>query len=607
MRNLNTLVLLFFLPSFLIAQRNLSRSLNVTKHFIQNTDIKLAYDSTISLVGTSMPPTMLSINSDIVLSQTDRFFNFKKAILLGDSAYEYGRCHFIDRQGNTLIVGSKSAYSVAMEYQGLVIKLDTQWNLVWAKKIEINPHSTGVRFCKQVKDGNYILGGLTKSSWEDPKGWLCKLDSDGNQIWCKTYKREFSEFNSLDEDSLGQLFVTGYSTMGMSSGFAMKLSSSGDILWDGFVLGWAHLNGKFGPDGHVYVVGEAPANSRRGFLIQKYHGISGQRLWVRKYNTYLGAHIAFDLCFDNNGHLYVIGSGSSSDMGSHLLKLNYGGALISHVSFKNSYVMANYSDNQAIIYDTSTKKIYISAGNPNPSSESFLFLTDTSLAGTNCIQSRNFALDTVSSTGITSPIKTTTVASINANIQPISISKREVFLEPVQICVECDPGRPDFSISQLSSSRFAFNITSDSISGYSYIWNFGDSTTSTLKNPMHSYLTEGKYKVNLIAVSPGGLCKDSISKVITVDKSPVGLESSFKIQGINLFPNPASESFTVRFIEMPGEKSFRIRDNSGKEIAHFRINDQSDFKIFNINLDSGVYFIEVESGQQTFTKKVIIN
>ncbi|MCK6610817.1 MAG: hypothetical protein L6Q78_07225 [Bacteroidia bacterium] len=60
-----------------------------------------------------MPPTRLSINSDIVFSQTDRFFNFKKTMLLGDSAYEY---HFIDKQGNTLIVGSKSAFSVAMEY-----------------------------------------------------------------------------------------------------------------------------------------------------------------------------------------------------------------------------------------------------------------------------------------------------------------------------------------------------------------------------------------------------------------------------------------------------------------------------------------------------------
>lgn len=606
MRNLKALVLFFLLPGFLFAQRNLTRTLNAAKHFIQNTDIKLANDSTVSLVGTSMPPTMLSINSDIVLSQTDRFFNFKKAILLGDSAYEYGRCHFIDKQGNTLVVGSKSVFSVAMEYQGLVIKLDTQLNLVWAKKIEINPYSTEVRFCKQVKDGNYILGGLTKSNWEDPKGWLCKLDSAGNQIWCKTYKREFSEFNSLDEDSLGQLFVTGYSTLGESSAFAMKLSSSGSIIWDGFVLGWAHLNGKFGPDGHVYVVGEAPTNSRRGFLIQKYHGISGQRLWVRKYNTYLGAHIAFDLCFDNNGHLYVIGSGSSSDMGSHLLKLNYDGELISHVSFKNSYVMANYSDNQAIVFDPTTRKISITAGDPNPSSESFLFLTDTSLAGTSCMQSRNFALDTVSSTGITSPIKTTTVASLNANIQPISISKREVFLEPVLICLECDLGRPDFSISQLSSSSFAFTITSDSISGYSYSWNFGDSTTSTLKNPIHNYLSEGTYKVKLIAIGPSGLCKDSISKEITVEKSPVGLESSLKIQGISLFPNPASESFTVRFIEMPGEKSIRIWDISGKEIAHFGINDQSDFKIFTTNLDSGVYFIEVECGQQTFRKKVIV-
>jgi PKD repeat protein len=30
-----------------------------------------------------------------------------------------------------------------------------------------------------------------------------------------------------------------------------------------------------------------------------------------------------------------------------------------------------------------------------------------------------------------------------------------------------------------------------------WYWNFGDNSTSTVQNPMHTYVTEGKYTVNL--------------------------------------------------------------------------------------------------------------
>lgn len=47
-----------------------------------------------------------------------------------------------------------------------------------------------------------------------------------------------------------------------------------------------------------------------------------------------------------------------------------------------------------------------------------------------------------------------------------------------------------------------------SINGGSYYWDFGDSTSTTLSNPQHTYADTGLYEVMLITVSPDG-CRDT--------------------------------------------------------------------------------------------------
>lgn len=51
----------------------------------------------------------------------------------------------------------------------------------------------------------------------------------------------------------------------------------------------------------------------------------------------------------------------------------------------------------------------------------------------------------------------------------------------------------------------------------SYLWDFGDGSTSTLSNPEHSYKTEGNYNVCLQIVGQNG-CSSSICNVIDVHK-----------------------------------------------------------------------------------------
>jgi gliding motility-associated-like protein len=74
----------------------------------------------------------------------------------------------------------------------------------------------------------------------------------------------------------------------------------------------------------------------------------------------------------------------------------------------------------------------------------------------------------------------------------------------------------------LRSNNFIFTNTSTFATGpnnVSYLWTFGDDSTSTQFSTNHSYDTAGTYLVNLFAVSPDG-CRDTIQKQITVHAHP---------------------------------------------------------------------------------------
>ncbi|MBL7727568.1 MAG: PKD domain-containing protein, partial [Dinghuibacter sp.] len=66
-----------------------------------------------------------------------------------------------------------------------------------------------------------------------------------------------------------------------------------------------------------------------------------------------------------------------------------------------------------------------------------------------------------------------------------------------------------------------FNNLSTSIDTVGYVWDFGDGTTSTQKNPLHIYNNPGFYTVKLTVTSPYG-CADSTEKIgyIKVDAIP---------------------------------------------------------------------------------------
>jgi PKD repeat protein len=76
----------------------------------------------------------------------------------------------------------------------------------------------------------------------------------------------------------------------------------------------------------------------------------------------------------------------------------------------------------------------------------------------------------------------------------------------------------------------------------SYLWNFGDTTTSTDKNPSHQYTAAGTYMVKLTVTGPGGSDDEIKTNYITVSEvAPVA--------GFSGIPTSGTVPFSVQFTD----------------------------------------------------------
>jgi len=145
----------------------------------------------------------------------------------------------------------------------------------------------------------------------------------------------------------------------------------------------------------------------------------------------------------------------------------------------------------------------------------------------------------------------------------------------------------DLAIADFHSiqSGNTFEFVNDSWHAQSYSWDFGDGTTSTLENEMHTYANDGVYTVQLIAISECG--NDTAYLEMNLNSS--GVENlnhqSSKIRTLN------SGNFVVQLEDIVvscelydtfGKRVNKEMNPSGKEIAL----DLSD-------LENGVYFLRI--------------
>lgn len=163
---------------------------------------------------------------------------------------------------------------------------------------------------------------------------------------------------------------------------------------------------------------------------------------------------------------------------------------------------------------------------------------------------------------------------------------------PVTATITNTPA-PDAQFTQIQSGALGAIFTNTSTNANSYLWNFGDGTTSVEQNPTHQYAQTGQYSVQLIAFND--CSSDTTSQQLTILGDGVSEPTSTPL--VLSFPSPAQE---VLYLQSEGVKlnncTYSLYNNIGQQVQYGNLeltDGQGVAKIGLQNITSGYYLLKL--------------
>ena len=180
-----------------------------------------------------------------------------------------------------------------------------------------------------------------------------------------------------------------------------------------------------------------------------------------------------------------------------------------------------------------------------------------------------------------------------------------------------------FADSLNAGNYFAYNLSWTS-GAASYLWDFGDGTTSSQQYPFHQYAIPGQYIVCLTVTSTSGTttCTDTycdsssvqrmaagfqMSQVNVIPLSVTGIKQTEKEIGLNAYPNPMADELTIEVATTNDTKlTYVLVDALGRLVLTGNLNN-SKTTINTSNLEKGFYSLSVtnEKGSSLKTIKLV--
>ena len=140
-----------------------------------------------------------------------------------------------------------------------------------------------------------------------------------------------------------------------------------------------------------------------------------------------------------------------------------------------------------------------------------------------------------------------------------------------------------------------------------WFWIFGDSNTSMLTNPSHTFIDKGNYSISLW-VSDGRNCMDSITKNNFIHVSPnIGIQEQ-PHSVLQVYPNPANNELIIKFINTNELiNSVYLINLEGKLLDRFPANSLNEIHISGISQPSGLYYLKINSSKgSSYYRKIMI-
>ncbi len=159
----------------------------------------------------------------------------------------------------------------------------------------------------------------------------------------------------------------------------------------------------------------------------------------------------------------------------------------------------------------------------------------------------------------------------------------------------------NFAISGDLISFLPIQLTDQSTDAVSWLWDFGDGTTSTAQNPTVTYTNGQPYDISLTVTSIDGCQHTSIQSVDLI----TGLDevSSDLLQ---VYPNPFSSSVFVSLQDgFSGARSVQLLTIQGRMVFSSEGITASRYEIPTTDLLPGIYIVRVAYPDRMATTKVV--
>ena len=165
------------------------------------------------------------------------------------------------------------------------------------------------------------------------------------------------------------------------------------------------------------------------------------------------------------------------------------------------------------------------------------------------------------------------------------------------------PPVPNFN---WSANGPAVTFTNNSSGGQSYLWDFGDGTTSTEANPEHTYATPGDYTVSLTVTN---VCT-SVEKSETFNLTIVGTQELAEVSDIRILPNPTSGDFRVELYSLlTTDIQLQLIDAGGrlvKSVPAITTPGTTTVPFTGLDLPKGIYQLKVQTQSGVLAFSVIV-
>ncbi|RKX69935.1 hypothetical protein DRP53_06650 [candidate division WOR-3 bacterium] len=495
----------------------------------------------------------------------------------------------------------------------------------------------------------YVAGYSYDINPQFPKALLLKYDSQGNERWVYRMDSFPSEFNDVILDSLENIYVTGY--LYDTAAITMKFDSLGHIIWSRCYkpASGRKASGKaIGLDksGNILVTGGYFSFVTDWDMFTLKYDPDGDEIWVREFNydsTYGFDDYAFDLVCDGSGSVYVTGTVQGWTIGTCYGTLKYdslgnllwcryydghgwgGGGKAQAIDIDgagNIYITGyhedtisatNHFDYATIKYDPSGNELWVARYNGTGNSEDRANALVVDEFG-NCYVTGYSRGDTTGDDIVTikydSEGNTKWIARFSSPHQPgytldwphaITLDN----LGNIYVVGEMD-------VDSTGSTYWDFCTIKYSPTG-SKLWVVTFNGANNLSDGGYDIALHGSniYVTGYSWIAPGDW--DCTTIKYSQETGNNSSESEEPTTTLFVAPNPFKNRVTIGWhFKDRNEVSLRIYDATGRLVKEFILPTASTVISWDGRDDSGrkvgcgVYFVRLETGDQKFTRKVLL-